>query len=142
MAIFTFSVEAMIRGYDEYTHIWESPSPTDHLFCQQEIGNPHDTHAVTVEGNVAGVDGTTTVGHVPRKISVIFIRHGGTINCVVNGVRHYSADLPQGGLEIPCVLSFATKTQSEAAKTKRLLISALNIASAGINKEAQTVGMR
>ena len=106
MAIFTFSVESMIRGYHEYIRIWESPSPTDNLFCQREIGNPHDTHAVAVKGNVAGDDGTTTtVGHVPRKLSVIcsiFITRGGTINCVVNGMRRYSADLPQGGLEIPC----------------------------------------
>ena len=143
MAIFTFSVQSMIRGYHEYIRIWESPSPTDNLFCQREIGNPHDTHAVAVKGNVAGDDGTTTtVGHVPRKLSVIcsiFIRHGGTINCVVNGTRHYSADLPQGGLEIPCVLNFTAKTQSEAAKTERLLISALNVASTGISKEAQMI---
>ena len=87
MAIFTFSVESMIRGYHEYIRIWESPSPTDNLFCQREIGNPHNTHVVTVKGNVAGDDGTmTTVDHVPRKLSVIcsiFIRRGGTINYVV-----------------------------------------------------------
>ena len=80
MAIFTFSVELMIREYHEYIHTWESPSPTDNLFCQREIGNPHDTHAVAIKVNVAGDDGTTrTVGHVPRKLSVIcsiFIRRG------------------------------------------------------------------
>ena len=140
MVIFTFSVESMIRGYHEYIRIWESPSPTDNLFCQREIGNPHNTHAVAVKGNVTGDDGTTTiVGHVPRKLSAIFIRCGGTINCVVNSTRRYSADLPQGGLEIPCVLNFTAKTQSEAAKTERLLISALNVASTGISKEAQII---
>ena len=79
-----------------------------------------------------------TVGHVPRKISAIcsiFISSGGTIICVVNGACRYSADLPQGGLEIPCVLKFTAKTQSEAAKTESLLISALNITSTGISKE-------
>ena len=68
-----------------------------------------------------------TVGHVPRKISAIcsiFISSGGTIICVVNGACRYSADLPQGGLEIPCVLKFTAKTQSEAAKTESLLVSA------------------
>ena len=54
-------------------------------------------------------------------------------------MRCYSADLPQGGLEIPCVLNFTAKTQSEAAKTERLLISALNVASTGISKEAQMI---
>ena len=152
-------VETMIRGYHEYTRIWESPSSTDNLFCQREIGNPHDTLAVAVKRNVAGDDGTmTTVGHIPRKLSAIcsiFIRCGGTINCVVNSTRHYSANLQQGGLEItrvlnfmaktqggleiPRVLNFMAKTQSEAAKTERLLISALNVASTGISKEAQTI---
>ena len=81
MAIFTFSVEAMIRGYNEYMHIWESPSSTDHLLCQREIGNPHNTHAVAVKGNIVGLDDTTTVGHIPNKISAIcsiFIRCGRT----------------------------------------------------------------
>ena len=54
-------------------------------------------------------------------------------------MRRYSADLPQGGLEIPCVQNFTAKTQSEAAKIERLLISALNVASTGISKEAQMI---
>ena len=142
MAIFTFSVQAMIRGYHEYMRIWENPSPTDHLLCQREIGNPKDTHAVAVKGNIVGLDGTTTVGHVPKKISAIcsiFIRRGGNINCVVNGARRFSADLPQGGLEIPCILNFTAQTQSEATKTERLIISALNVASVGISEEAPVV---
>ena len=51
----------------------------------------------------------------------------------------FSADLPQGGLEIPCILNFTAQTQSEAAKTKRLLILALNVASVGISEEAPVV---
>ena len=43
------------------------------------------------------------IGHLPRKLSKIcslFIRRGGSICCIVTGGRRYSADLPQGGLEI------------------------------------------
>ena len=50
-----------------------------------------------------------TVGHLPRKISCVcslFIRRGGTITCKVSGRRRHSADLLQGGLEIPCQLIF------------------------------------
>jgi len=132
----------MIHEYHEYKHIWESPSPADHLFCQREIGSPHNTHAVAIKGSVAGDGTVATVGHVPRKISTIcsiFIRREGSIICVVNGMRCYSADLPQGGLEIPCVLKFTAKTQNEAAKTESLLVSALNITSTGISEEMQTV---
>ena len=142
MACFTFSVESMIRGYHEYKRIWENPSPADHLFCQRVIGNHHDTHAVAIKRSVAGNGTVATVGHVPRKISAkcsIFIRHEGTIICVVNGAHRYSADLPQDGLEIPCVLKFTAKTQSKATKTESLLVSALNITSTRVSKETQTV---
>ena len=33
----------------------------------------------------------------------LFLRHGGSIRCRVTASRRYSADLPQGGLEIPCI---------------------------------------
>ena len=71
MAIFKFSVEGMIHRYHEYMHIWKSLSPTNHLLCQQQIENPHNTHAVAVKENITGVDGTTTVEHVLKKISAI-----------------------------------------------------------------------
>ena len=44
---------------------------------------------------------------IPSKLSHIyslFLRRGGTIRCRVAGGRRYSYDLPQGGLEIPCVM--------------------------------------
>ena len=99
MALYLFTVESMIHGYHEYKRIWENPSAADYLLCKQEIGNPHDTHAVAIKGS-AGGDTTgvvMTAGHIPRKISAIcsiFIRHGGSITCVVNGSGHCSADLP------------------------------------------------
>ena len=50
------------------------------------------------------------VGHIPRKISSIcslFLRQSGSIICYVTGNRQYSSDLPQGRLEVPCVLTFS-----------------------------------
>ena len=73
---------------------------------------------------------TKTVGHIPRIISAlcfVFIRRGGTIKCIVNGSRRYSADLIQGGLEIPCLLIFCAKNVYEAQKTKELLESSLKL---------------
>ena len=142
MALYSFTVESMIHGYHEYNRIWENPSAEDYHLCEQEIGNPHDTHAVAIKGSIGGdiTGAVTTVGHIPRKISAIcsiFIRHGGSITCVVNGSHRYSADLPQGGLEIPCILKFMAKIQSEAAKTEILFISALNIRSTGISEDSQ-----
>ena len=119
----------------------EPYSPTDHLLYQREIGNPHDIHFIAIKGNITGVDGMTTVGYVLKKISVIcaiLIRCGGTIKCVVNNARRLSADLPQGGLKILCI-NFTVKTQSEAAKTERLLKSAQNVANTRISEEMPMV---
>ena len=49
------------------------------------------------------------VGHVPRKISAIcsiFLQKNRTIHCEVIRRRRYSQGIPQGGLEIPCCLTF------------------------------------
>ena len=70
------------------------------LPCQREPGNSHDPFSVAIVR--AGV----IVGHVPRKILSLFLRRGGLIHCRVTGSRHYSEDLPQGGLEIPCLSLF------------------------------------
>ena len=33
-------------------------------------------------------------------------KSGSSITCKVTGLRRYSSDLPQGGLEVPCTLEF------------------------------------
>ena len=67
------------------------------------LGEPTNTIAVAV------IRSGLVVGHLPKKISRVcslFLRRGGTIYCIVTNTRRYSADLPQGGLEIPCTLHF------------------------------------
>ena len=51
------------------------------------------------------------VGHVPCALSAVcylFLGKGGTIFCEVTGRRRFSADLPQGSLEVPCTLIFTS----------------------------------
>ena len=52
----------------------------------------------------------TVVGHVPRRISAIcyvfFGKPGANITCTVTGSRRYLRDLPQGGMEILCIMRF------------------------------------
>ena len=43
----------------------------------------------------------------------------------MNGPQRYSADLEQGGLEIPHLLYFTTKNEKEAKKTRELMESSL-----------------
>ena len=75
-----------------------------HLFLASDLyvkigpGNPRDRYAVTV-----CKVGDEMVGHLPKNILTmcsIFIQRGGIIYCTVLGVRQYSRDLPQGGMEI------------------------------------------
>ena len=80
-------------------------------------GNCKDPYAVAI------MQGTTIIGHVLRKISAacsLFLQQNGTIQCSITGARIYSADLPQGGLEVPCVLKFNNKPKY-VAKVKKLL---------------------
>ena len=50
----------------------------------------------------------------------MFMRRNGIIRCQVSGSRQYSRDLPQGGLEIPCVLLFSD-VDGDVDKLKRVL---------------------
>jgi len=58
---------------------------------------------------VGVVKNRVTVGHIPRKISSVcslFLCRNGRISICTIEKRRFSEDLPQGGLEIPCILSF------------------------------------
>ena len=116
-----FTVEAMVRGYHVYKDVW-SAALGEQLSCQREPTNTRDPLAVEV------VRSLVTVGHIPRKISSIcsmFLLRGGTITCRVTASRRYSGDLPQGGLEIPCLLTFKG-TMKDIAKITRLVKYALS----------------
>ena len=132
----SFSVNAMVRGYHVYQDIWDA-SVSEELPCQREPGNSHDPFAVAIVR--AGV----TVGHVPRKLSStcsLFIRRGGSIRCRVTGSRHFSEDLPQGGLEIPCLLIFqgSMKDAMKAEKVVRSALSASDIAKPATRGESES----
>jgi len=90
-----------MRGYHIYKEVWEA-SLGETMVCAIESENAFDPFAVSVvrDGEI--------IGHVPRKISAacsLFLRHHGSITCQVTGRRQFSRDLPQGGLEIPCLLT-------------------------------------
>lgn len=119
---YSFAVNAMVRGYHVYSNIWDA-SMSEVLPCEREIDNRRDPFAVRVSK-----PGTGTVGHLPRLISAacsVFLRRGGIITCTVAGSRRYSGDLPQGGLEIPCLLTFTSENQSDMTKAEKLVCPAL-----------------
>ena len=99
----TFKVEAMVHGYHVYEEIWDT-SIGEELLWAKEPTNPCDPFTVAV------VKSDQTVGHIiPLNIYLVcslFLRHGGTIMCEITGRRWHSKGLVQGGLEIPCTLTF------------------------------------
>ena len=109
-------IPCCVRGYHVYQAIWTA-AIGEELVCVREPTNAVDRYAVAV------VRSGTVIGHLPRRISKIcslFLRRGGSIHCRVSGSRRYSADLLQGGLEIPCNLKFKAKVK-EIKKLKRHL---------------------
>ena len=92
--------------------------PVEIFPCSIEEGNTKDRYVVSIVKRDMDV-----IGHVPRKISAaccIFIRRGGSISCKVTSKCRYSHHLPQGGLEVQCILTFKG-TDSEMMKLKKLL---------------------
>ena len=53
----------------------------------------------------AVIKDTMTVGPKNIDIMYIFIRRGGIMQHCVTGNHHYSRDLVQGGMEVPCQLN-------------------------------------
>ena len=96
-----YELESCVRGHHVYKRVWRA-TVDKQLECEPEARNK-DLYAVAVMKN------DEVVGHVPRKISAactLFIKKRGIIDCIVTGRRCYSSDLPQGGLEVPCVYQF------------------------------------
>ena len=89
-----------VRGYHVYKQIWQA-SIGEELECRRQISNVVDRYAVCT------MKDDEIVGHLPQKISrlcSLFLCRGGSIRCQITGNRRHSVDLPQGGLELPCIL--------------------------------------
>ena len=100
---YEFVITSCVRGYHIYKETW-TPSIGEEFDCVREHDNTSDRYAVAVT-----LHDRTIVGHLAKKISKVcslFLRRGGFINCTITGNRRNSADLIQGGLELPCTLHF------------------------------------
>ena len=128
MSTFSFSLDSSSKGYHKYQNIWRNPTVDDELICKREVGNPHNTHAVAIKKAISGL--LTTVGHAPRTISNSFYKAWWHDSDRVNGHRCYSADLEQGGLEIPCILTYSIEDGKKWAKTKQTIDVKLGISTA------------
>ena len=65
----------------------------------------------------------TVVRHLPRKVlrvCALLLKREGSTQCTVTGKQRYSADLPQGGVEIPCFVVFKASAK-EIQKLKHIM---------------------
>jgi len=70
-------------------------------------------------------DTSVIVGYLPKKIPrrcSMFILRGGSVKATVTGCRRYSSNLVQGGLKIPCKLTFRVEPK-EIYKLKKSVAS-------------------
>ena len=117
-----FKTVSAIQGHHIYKSIW-GPETGETLSTKKECNNPHDRFAVAV------MKDKLTVGYIPREISKIcwfFLYKGGTIQCTVTDGRRRSL-IEQGGLEVPCELSFSISDtvkdgQTIMSKLRKLLV--------------------
>lgn len=133
----SYSIDSAVRGYHVYSEVWK-PVNAEVLQCERQTSNRFDPFAVEVKKN------SVVVGHVPRRFSAIcslFLRRGGSITCTVNGSRRYSSDLPQGGLEIPCVLTFSgEQTRIDKVKKAITIVAEQLSENRGSNGDSETKG--
>ena len=119
----------------KHSHIYKetwTPFLMEHLECKRKEGNNKDRYAVVVLRH-------DTVGHIARRISAacsLFIQKNGSIKCTITGTRQYSADLPQGGLEIPCLLTFRGD-KKEVMKVRKLLGTKLQVPESNVSSPSK-----
>lgn len=86
----------------------------------REEGNGKDPYAV------AALRENAVIGHVPRRISTacsLFLHREGSVHCIITAARRYSTDLPQGGMEVPCLLKFRGEHVDLMKLTKLLTLA-------------------
>ncbi len=113
----TVRVESCIRGYHAYKDVWD-PQIGNRLETEIDEVNQHDRYAVGVLDN-----GQDTVGHIPREISKIcfyFKKRGGQIIAEVTNRRKRS-NVPNKGLEIPCIYEFIPRNQRQLKQLIELI---------------------
>jgi len=102
----SFVVDSCICGYHPYQAVWLNPVLREALTCP-------------------GIVMIYLQWQYKMQIALLFcnlfIRDGGTLDGSVNGSKHYSHGIPEGGVEIPCNYTFSGSAFL-TEKTRRCLI--------------------
>ena len=104
-------ISTAVRGYHVYQTVWVA-AVGEVFVALHEAGNSSDPHAM---GVYAESNPGVLVGHLPLEISRYchyFTIHEGKISGEVSGPRQYSQTLENGGMEIPCLLTFSGRRRN------------------------------
>ena len=117
-----FVVQCCIRGYHIYQSQWDAEEGVKLTTAPDKRPGAlvRDKYAIAVENN------GQTVGHVPEflsKLTFFFLKYGGKLQIKVNGPRRYSADLKQGGLEIPAQFYFKSSNEKLFCQMKEKVLT-------------------
>lgn len=112
-----FTVQCCIRGYHIYQTEWKAEigAQLNTIPDKRPGALVEDKYAIAVRKE------EKTVGHVPKflsKLTFYFMKNGGNLFIKVIGPRRYSADLKQGGLELPAEFRFTTSNQNLLCQMK------------------------
>ena len=88
------------------------------LQCEKEKGNSHDLYALAMKKGIQLL--AMCLALAISTLCSLFLSRGRIITCTVTGIIKHSDDLPQGGLEVPCQLTFRGD-QPAIDKVKKLL---------------------
>ena len=80
------------------------------LQCQREEANEQNHYVVAIVKRTAERTENQHM-HEPMAACSLFLQQSGNIERTITGVRLYSSNLPQGGLELSCTLCFSGDTK-------------------------------
>ena len=102
-----FEITCASRGFRVYREFWK-PKLGQNLQVKQEIGNLHDSFAISLGAKIPGkLTDFVIVGHIPREISRFchyFMNYRGKIEARVRCTKYRPSPTPSGGLEISILL--------------------------------------
>ena len=104
--------ETCVRGFHVYRAIWDA-AVGEELECKR-VRQPGGS--LCCGSGQRRYDSWSCTSEDFTVVLPVF-KHGGGITCQVIGAKRYSTDLPQRGLEVPCLLFFTGETK-EISKLK------------------------
>lgn len=140
---YSFQAKIASRGYHVYKSLtWSDVKQGDLVTVEIETDKESrkiDPYCCAIKAMVGIPPQLKTVGHVPREISrhtFFYLKEeNGKIDGLVHSTQYRPSPIPAGGLEIPLMLTFKSKTFITHEKMKGFITSLYSYEYETINAE-------